>query len=791
MTDHPANKFRALRTAIILVLLAASIAGYFRLKVDTTLEPMLPTTSDARGAYAFLNNSSLASRFFVWIRLTDTGKPDQLFAAADDVEKHLDHDLVTGVMHPPAESDAMDKAVGLLDHSGELLDENALTDVEQLTTPAALSKRMHECYMQLLQPQGSFMQSMLRHDPLGISPRILGPLLNLTKGMGFQSRVENGRLVHPDGRQLLLVLETKTSATNLEGSQKLLEELNHLAATAPAGVQIIPYGAQIHTVENQALMQRDTRLAGTANAIIFMALFLIVSRDWRVASIFLLPVLSIGVTIGLCALVHPQLSLMVIGIALTMAGSAVDYGIFVYTAVSTSSDRKADLRRIRIPLLISHLTTLGVFLAFLFSAIPAYRQLGWLTSISLVLSLLAALFVLPNIIKPGGKILLLGRGMPLRAWGGLMKPVLIVGAVALLVALFFAGKTNFNSDISRLDGISPAFRQVEKDFEKTWSRSDADLGIIAVTGHTREQAAYNNDQIYRRLKDHFAQGDLVSLSSVWPSQQTRRENLARWTQFWTPQRIAQFRKDLDTAGEPFGFAADAFEPFLQALDHPPGDDDVLQLTSSIETLFISPSGNDFQMLNFFPDTPENVKTLRQQLADHPEVQVVSRRAMADAFANAAVSETKLLVGISAAFIVLFLLALTRSLVRSFLIMLPAFVGLIAMLAALALCGFSMNMVTVVAAIAVLALASDYGVFAVYAWDNKEPLIGQGMASIHLCAMTTAVGTAALLFAHHPALLLVGVSLTSGLVGGYATGLFIIPGLMSLMERRKDNEELAK
>jgi predicted exporter len=96
-----------------------------------------------------------------------------------------------------------------------------------------------------------------------------------------------------------------------------------------------------------------------------------------------------------------------------------------------------------------------------------------------------------------------------------------------------------------------------------------------------------------------------------------------------------------------------------------------------------------------------------------------------------------------------------------------------MLAVLAALHFSMNMVTVVAAIAVLALASDYGVFAVYAWENKEPLIGQGMASVHLCAMTTATGTAALLFAHHPALLLVGISLTSGLVGGYTTALFVI------------------
>jgi len=449
--------------------------------------------------------------------------------------------------------------------------------------------------------------------------------------------------------------------------------------------------------------------------------------------------------------------------------------------VTTSKDRQTDLRRIRVPLLISHLTTLGVFLAFLFSTIPAYRQLGWLTSISLVLSLLAALFVLPGIIKPGGKIFLLGSGMPLRKWGGLMVPMTIGFSLLTIVGLFVARKTNFNADLSKLDGITPAIRQNEKDFQDTWSKSDTDMGLIVATGKTREQADQTNDRVNELLVAHFKPGDFISLGSFWPSAATRRANQARWDQFWTSDRIEIFRHDLATAGEPYGFSADAFQPFFDNLSHPSPDDKSSQIVSAIEDQFVARSGNDYQLMSYFPDTAENVKIARDLLKNVPNVQIISRRALGDAFATSALSETRLLVGISAVFIVAFLLLLTRSLLKSFLIMLPAFTGLIAMLAVLAATGSSMNMVTVVAAIAVLALASDYGVFAIYAWDNNEPLVGQGMASIHLCALTTVVGTAALIFAKHPALFLVGVSLTSGLLGGYITALFVIPGLCHLRD----------
>jgi uncharacterized protein len=142
-----------------------------------------------------------------------------------------------------------------------------------------------------------------------------------------------------------------------------------------------------------------------------------------------------------------------------------------------------------------------------------------------------------------------------------------------------------------------------------------------------------------------------------------------------------------------------------------------------------------------------------------------------------------LVGITVGFIVVSLLLLTRSVGRSIVIMLPAITGLVTMLAVLYLSSQGLSIVTLIAAILVLALGSDYGVFSVYAWEGREKLLGQGMSSVLLSFLTTLAGVGAMLFALHPALFLAGVSLTSGLVAAYVTALFCLPAMQRLIPNR--------
>jgi len=81
--------------------------------------------------------------------------------------------------------------------------------------------------------------------------------------------------------------------------------LQALCAEAPQGVEILPICAQIHTAQNHQLMERDMKWASIIDTVAFVLLFLSCAATGG-GRRFLLPLVTIAITIGLCALVFPS-----------------------------------------------------------------------------------------------------------------------------------------------------------------------------------------------------------------------------------------------------------------------------------------------------------------------------------------------------------------------------------------------------------------------------------------------------------------------------------------------------
>ena len=134
----------------------------------------------------------------------------------------------------------------------------------------------------------------------------------------------------------------------------------------------------------------------------------------------------------------------------------------------------------------------------------------------------------------------------------------------------------------------------------------------------------------------------------------------------------------------------------------------------------------------------------------------------------------MLVGISVAFIVISLLALTRSIRQSILIMLPAATGIGVMLAVLVLLGQGMSVVTVVAAILVLGLEAIMGFSRRMRGTTMKVVLGQGMSSVLLSFLTTLAGTGAMLLARSGAVA-GGSEPDVGARGGVSDGVYYDSG----------------
>lgn len=767
---------------MLAALAAVSIVGWIGIRFDSSLEPLLPEGSEARKTIVFLRNANFADKAVLWFQARDQTTMEQLISAARQLESRLDPTLIKRVIRPPRESEALGEIVGLLDHAGELLGEGDLSEVEKAMTPESLRQRMRQCYMQLAKPEGAFMQRIIRRDPLGVSVRILERLFTLSQATGYRAEIREGQFVHPDGRQLILVLETQFPMTNTTESRRLVEHLSSLCSQVPPEIRVTPICGHLHTAMNDQTLRQDIQWTTCVAAMGFVVVFLGVYRDWRAGAVLLIPIVSIGIAIGLSALVQPDVSIMVVGLAATMVGIADDYGIHVYATARTETDPFAATQRIVRPLTTGMVTTLGVFVAFLFSRIPAYRQLGMMASGSLVLALLIALYLLPAIIRPG-RMVLVKRDIPLRLWGGKTVGAALAGCVLLITSAVLACGVRFDFKLTRLDGAGVEVLQAEEDFQQTWRHGDGDTAILAVSGMTRTEAGNRGDRFYRLLVDHFPQGRFVSLSGFRPSDATRHANLTRWKAFWNPERIARLRVLLEDAGAPYDFSADAFEPFFQDLNGathgPPKTDGVL---AAIEQPFVVQADGEWQVLSYFPDTAENVALVRDILQGEPEAQIVSRRTLGQTLGEAAASESRLLIWISGTFILVSTFAVTRNWGDAVLSLLPAGAGLAVTLAFLATTSLTLNLANIIAVITVIGLCVDHGAFVVHAWNHSDATFLDGVSSVHLAVWTTLIGAGSLLFARHPALFSVGVTLFTGVLTGYLTSFLVLPGICHLRDQ---------
>ena len=773
-------KWCAVGVAILMVM---SIWGWRSMRLDSSIESLLPEGSEARQAVAFIRESNFADKAVLRFRLRGEGTLDQLIAAADELAVRVDPNLIKRVIRLPKEADALDQIFAFLDRSGELLDERDLAELNTALTPDALRKRMRECYVQLTKFEGSFMQQIIRRDPVGVNTRILARLYTLKNAIGYQAEPRQGHLVHPNGRELILVMETVSPVTSVTGSRALVKHLNELCASVPAGIQVTPICGHLHTAQNDQTIHRDMNIATLITGVGFALVFLGAYRDWRSGVVFLLPVLSVGIAIGLCGLLTSSISMLVLGLASAIVGDAVIYSIHVYGAARQEANPYTAAGRITKPLLVGMLTTLAVFGAFLFSRIPAYRQLGLMACISLLLSFLMAIYLLPALIRPGVRKLV-AKDVPLHQWGRKMAVVSLITWGLLAVACFLATRTTFDSDIARLDGVSAAVAAAEADFQRTWGRGDGELAIVVASGKTREAAERLNDSLCAILTQRLPADQFVSLSHFWPSLSARQENLARWNDFWNPQRVSSLKTELAQATDKYGFALNAFHPCLQALAHPTDPNQAPgELFASIEQQFVLHGNGDWKLLSFFPDTAENVTLVRDLLRDQPGAAVVSKRALGQSLADAAASECRLIAWYSAGLIAVCMLILVRKPKDIVLSLLPPAAALIGLLALLSLTSLPLNLVSIIAASAVIGLCVNYGTLMVDAWKQPDSQLIGSLMSVHLAAIMTLISTAALLFAHHPAVFLAGSSLSAGVLAGYGAALLTVPGTCYLLGRR--------
>jgi uncharacterized protein len=782
---------RALRLVLALGVVAG-LAGLRGVRFDNSLFVMLPDAAPVRQALDFLQEANYSDKVVL-----SFANEDETVDRATFLERvsAFVASLRSPWLHPVALNlgggETLEHFAFFLRCAPLILHEHDRAEIERRLQPSALDRILRRRYRQLLQPEGSFLAPAIRRDPLDAQGLILERLQSLRATFGYGATLENDGFVSADGRHAMRLFETSADMADVEASAALMNDLDEARRRLPPGLRADVVCGHAHTVGNRQAIESDIRRMALLATGAFLLLFWICFRTAASLWIFLIPLVSALWALNVAGRLTHGFSVLVAGLGSVVAGIAVDYGIHVFVALRRHDSAGRAVRDLARPLGMSALTTLAVFVALLFSSVAGYRQLGLFAGLSIVISLGLALGVLPRLLAYGPhRSAADGSGAVQSAVAPSAAPraysvrrrrwTFALYGLVMAALLAQARKVRFDTDLQALDGAGAAVQQAEQRFRETWLEGATAQAFLVVAAADYEAA----EQLNQRVADDLLRTGVthaLNFAHLWPTPERRRRHAAAWRDFWNEPRVTELRDRLALVGRRHGFSEGAFDPFFAWIEEPP----VLAQTPAdnpvfdrIRERFAHRGRSGWTFATWFPDTVEHNAAMRRIAERHEGAFVVSRRGLGDELSNSVSAEMLRLSALAVVLMLVVVLLAFRDPRLALAALVPAASGLIVILAGLAVLDTALSIANVMALIVVAGLCIDYGIFIVHLRLRGRD---HGIrVAVTLSAVTTLIGSAALLFARHPVLFSIGLTLTLGVAGGYAVAMLFLPAWLDGM-----------
>jgi predicted exporter len=765
--------------AIIGLSIVLSIINLPRIKYDNNIETMLPANKEILRGMRFLHEAGFSDKVILSLGLTSTiHSTEELIQATDKLAGTLQGPLVTSVSSGLLAGNLQEEIQSFLKLSPQMIPDSDLNRVEEQLTKEGVDNALRSNYNRLLTPGGEFLASFYQQDPLGIKNKVLLKLQNLSASVGYGVVIESNHFISRDGRHSLLVIDTPVSLTEGFGCRKLIEYLDERIKSLPAYVEAKIIAGHMHSVSNEDVIKKDIMRTATLATIAFIVIFLLAFRDIRAIIFFLIPLAAVVIAINLASFAFPALSYFVIGMGAVIVGVADDYGIHAYVAVHTAKRRDA-VGEILKPLIIAALTTTSVFAAFFFSKVQGYHQLAFFAINSIFLCLGFVLFILPHFLKEGGSMNVSARQDPTPSLRS--DRTRIIAWIAVLgILLFFSFRLSFSSDIIQFDGSRKEIFAAEEEFKRTWGIKE-NPAILVSTGKSQEDAFQAAESIVQRVNDE----NLVSFISIWPSAKTRKDNASNWEKFWKQGREVKLRELIDQVGPKYNFAKNAFKPFFDGLYDGLDVSQVpenLQFFKRLKERFVIKGQDGYSVISFFPDEDKYLLKLNYASKSYPGAFVVSRKSLSHSISTSIANEVLFLSVIAAVLILILTFLLLKNFKLTLISLVSVASAIIAVTGVFSIFNLPMNAAALIASMVVVGLCIDYGVFMLYSYQHT--LQTGTVKAVWVSAATTLIGASSLLFASHPVLFSIGLTLVSGLLAGFVASQFIVPALYRVWIQRE-------
>ena len=771
-----------------LLIASSALFGYIGSKVEyeEDISKLLPSTEAGSSEELVFENLKVKDKIFLlFIPQTDTIDAGILTEKCDAfVTALLQKDSATqDIQHILYRIDDELIQNGMqfaFDHVPLFMDTTLYPHLESLLTQEAIEQQMAANYDLLISPQGMAFREVVRQDPVGLRNLFIGNTSSLAEMFGGNYKMVYRHFFTPDTSVALAFLSPNFKSFDSKAGTRLIEMIETEIAVFNAenpDIEVLFHGAPVQSVFNSRQIKKDLALT-LGVSVLFICLIIGLCFKNKSTLLMLLGPVVYGTFFSLTCiyLIKGSMSLLAIGIGAIVLGVALSYCLHVLTHFKYVNDPVKVLKDQTAPILLGCITTLGAFMGLLFTDSALLQDFGIFASLALTGTIFFCLIFLPHFFRPKSN----KRSDKAFAWLEKINTfpldrqrwLLICITIVCAVCCYTSQWVTFDSDLKNIGYHEPeVVRSRELLAEKT-TQGNASI-FYATTSHDLDSALQYNKQMTAMLDSMYAAGAIQGLSkaaSLFPTTHEQEVRIQYWRNFWTPERIAEIRDRLTTAGTTYSFRANTFDPFFDLLanDYEPvaiyhadiiPDEllsNMIEYTDSTYLVFTS------------AQMPEEQKwQVSQEVAAQPNRIVIDPIFYTSNMVRVMNDDFSTVLGISSGFVFLVLLLAYRNLLRAILAFIPMGISWYVVLGIMGLSGLQFNLINIVISTFIFGIGVDYSIYVMdgltgSAHRSYPELLMYHKTAIFFSAVVLIIGVGSLVLATHPAMKSVGLTTLIGM-----------------------------
>ncbi len=649
------------------------------------------------------------------------------------------------------------------------LEDQDYKKIDNRIYPDSLKQTFESGYRQLMSPTGFVTKDYFLKDPLNFTRLGLAKLQELQVGDDFS--IYKNYLITEDRQNIILLLKPAIPASETNRNEKFIAALEKTVTGLNndyPSVEASYFGGVLYSLANADRIKKDIRLTMGIAVSLLLLLLVFFYRKIYVPLLLFLPSILAGITaIAVLSIFKGSVSAISLGIGAILLGVTLDYALHILTHFRNNRNVEHLYRDITKPVLMSSVTTAIAFLCLIFVRSEALNDLGIFAAVSVLLSSIFALILIPLFYNPGKKEV--ERKTFLDKVAAVdyskVKPLLFAVVAIFIISLFFFNKVDFNSDLSKLNYEPPEIKKLEQEVESLAGRTGKSIYMVSY-GNTVDEALLQNNKLYQRLQDFENEGLIQNYSSIGGvihSTTTQDEKIQNWNSFWTPSKKDSLKDNLMNISERFGFRAATFNEFYDLIQKDfktIGLNDYKEAGSLYLNDFISEGEQLATVTSTVSLEEEKTDEFISYFADEPGIFALDRKAMNQNFLGNLRSDFNRLILTSVLAVFIVLLISYRNLEISLFTLLPIAVTWICALGIMVVLDIEFNILNIIISTFIFGLGLDYSIFITNACLNEYEKgsyeLRTYQTSILISVITTLLGMGALIFAQHPALRSVSV-----------------------------------